>query len=118
MPIATTPEDARLLFERWREDSARIRIQLRSHTLFFHGTGVVTASSADAIELGGDSWAFTIPLEDVVYSYSDPREIPVASIREVESAKYEHGLSLRLPNGDELILLEWKPSAEPRDEDE
>ena len=118
MPITATPEDARLLFHRWQQESARVAIKLRSHTLFFQGTGTVTAASPGVIEVGGHAWTFSIPLEDVIYSFSDPREIPVTSVRQAESAKYELGLSLTLPNGDELVLLELKNQKPASDDDE
>src|SRR5947209_5312266 len=101
-------DDARLMFDRWREDSSQVRIKLLSPYLVFHGTGRVLAFNAGSLKLGGESWNFTIPLDDVEYSFSDPREIPVATIREIESAKYEMGLALRMASGDELVLMELK----------
>jgi hypothetical protein len=49
-----------------------------------------------------------VPLTGAEFSFSDPREIPVASVRESESARYEFGIAIDLPTGDRLSLLELK----------
>jgi hypothetical protein len=108
--MIATPEDARLLFDRWREDLRPLKLRLWSSSLFFDAVGAVTAFTPDNLELGGDSWKFTIPLDSVGFSFSDPREIPVASVRESETAQYEFGIVLELPNGDRLIIMELKAS--------
>ena len=50
------------------------------------------------------------------FSFSDPREIPVASVRESETAQYEFGIALQLPNGDQLVIMELKASSQPASE--
>lgn len=109
----TTSEDARLLFHKWQEESLPVRIRLLSSSLLFQGIGTVTAHSLDSLQLGGEKWAFTVPLSGVTYSFADPREIPIAAIRAAELARYEMGLSLKMPSGDELALMELKRAQEP-----
>lgn len=104
----TAPEDAHLIFDGWRDRSSPLRIQLRSSSLIFEGTGTVVHSSADAIALGGDTWRFTVPLEGATFVFSDPREIPVASTRELESARYDFGVAVLLSSGDRLVLVAYK----------
>jgi hypothetical protein len=50
----------------------------------------------------------TIPLVNADYTFSDPREIPMPSVRRIEEARYELGLSVRWPNGEELVIMERK----------
>jgi hypothetical protein len=108
----TTPEDAHLIFDGWRDRSSPLRVQLRSSSLFFEGKGAVTHSATDSLELGGDSWRFTVPLSDATFVFSDPREIPSASIREAESAQYEFGLAVLLASGDRLVLVAFKDDSD------
>jgi len=110
--MIASPDEARLMFAKWQEESLPLRIKLLSATLIFDGIGVVLDHSPGAIRLGGESWQFTVPLGDVNISFSDPREIEVASVRASEAAQYELGLSLALPNGDRLALMELKAQAE------
>jgi hypothetical protein len=114
--MIASADDARLLFSKWRDSSPGIRIKLMSSSLIFDGVGVVTDFAPGSLQLGGDAWQFTIPLGDVSFSFSDPREIPVASIRELEGQKYEFALSVRLPNGDELVLMELSGGEEEEKE--
>ena len=107
----TSPEDAHLIFERWRDQSSPLRIQLRNSNLMFEGKGRVTHSAPDALEVSGEEWRFTVPLEGSTFVFSDPREIPVASVREAESARYEVGLAVLLPSGDRLVLVQFKDPA-------
>ena len=111
--MITSPEDARLLFDRWRQDARAVRVQLRSSAIFFDGVGTVSNFNLGTVELGGDSWKFTIPLSGASYSFSDPREIGMASVREAESAQYEFGISVDLPNGDRLVIMELKAPPTP-----
>lgn len=106
--MIASPEDARLLFSKWQEERAPLRIKLLSSSLIFEAVGSVRGFSPAALELRGDSWQFTIPLADVGITFSDPREIPLVSVRESETARYEFGLALDLPNGDRLALMELK----------
>ena len=106
--MTLSPDDARLLFHRWRDHSSQVRIKLLSPVLIFDATGVVTHSAPDALGVSGPSWQLTVPLADADFSFSDPREIPVASVRDAESAQYEFGVALRLASGDRLTLLELK----------
>jgi len=110
----TSPEDANLIFERWRDQSSPLRIQFRNSSLFFEGKGTVTHSSPGSLELGSDDWRFTVPLEGSTFVFSDPREIPIASVREAELARYEFGLAVLLASGDKLVLVQFKDEeAEP-----
>ena len=104
----TTPDDAYLIFDGWKDRESYLRIQLRSSSLMFEGRGVITHLSRDTMELGGESWRFTVPLFDSTFVFSDPREIPVASVREAETARYEFGLAVQLSTGDRLVLVEYK----------
>jgi hypothetical protein len=116
--MITSPEDARLLFKRWSEDSSPLRIKLRSAAMIFEGVGLVETISSNVLNLGGNSWQLAIPLEGATFTFSDPREAPVASVREAEAARYEFGLSLNLANGDRLALMELKTlDAEPASEE-
>jgi hypothetical protein len=118
--MIATAEDARLLFSKWKDAAPTIRIKLVSSTLIFHGVGTVTDFAPGSLQLGGDSWQFTVPLGDVSFWFSDPREIASAGVREAESAKYEFGLGLRMPNGDELALMELRAASngEPAESEE
>jgi hypothetical protein len=108
----TTPEDAHLIFDGWRDRRSPLRIQLRSSSLIFEGRGWVTHSATESLELGGDSWRFTVPLADASFVFSDPREIPIASVRETESAQYEFGLAVLLASGDKLVMVELKDDSD------
>ena len=114
--MIATPEDARLFFDRWREGAPPLKVRLWASTLFFDALGTVTDFNPGNLEISGESWKFTIPLEGVKFSFSDPREIPVASVREMETAQYEFGIVLELPNGDRLIIMELKVSSQPHQE--
>jgi hypothetical protein len=117
--MIASPEDARLFFDRWKENSPPLKVRLWASSLFFDAVGTVTHFTHENLEVGGDSWKFTIPLAGVNFSFSDPREIPVASVRELETAQYEFGIALDLPNGDRVIMMELKassPSADDSDE--
>jgi hypothetical protein len=106
--MITSPEDAGLLFDRWRQDERLLRVQLRSSSLFFEALGMMGDFNPLALELTGDAWKFTIPLDGAQFTFSDPREIAIASVREAESAQYELGVSVELPNGDRLVIMELK----------
>jgi hypothetical protein len=114
--MIASPEDARLFFDRWREDAPPLRVRLWASSLIFDAVGTVTDFTSENLELGGDSWKFTIPLASVNFSFSDPREIQVASVREAETAQYEFGIALELPNGDRLIIMELTASSQPHSE--
>jgi len=108
----TTPDYAHLIFDGWRDQRSELRIQLRSSSLVFEGKGIVIHSALDSLALGGDSWRFTVPLHDATFVFSDPREIPIASVREAESAQYEFGLAILLASGDRLVLVALKDDAD------
>jgi hypothetical protein len=65
-----------------------------------------------ALQVGGESWQFTIPLEGASFAFSDPREALVESVREAESEKYDFGLAVNLANGDQIALMELKAQPE------
>jgi len=110
--MIASPEDARLFFDRWKEDKPSLRVRMWASSLFFDAVGSVMDFTSESVELGGDSWKFTIPLDGVTFSFSDPREIPVASVRNTEAAQYEFGIALQLPNGDQLVIMELKASSQ------
>jgi hypothetical protein len=114
--MITTFEDATLLFGRWKEEAPTLRVKLMSNSLIFEAAGTLTDFTIQALQLSGPAWQFTIPLAGAQYTFSDPREIAVQSVRETESAKYEFGLALELPNGDRLVLLELKKPDESEGE--
>jgi hypothetical protein len=104
----TTFEDAHLLFARWKEDGSQLRVKLMTNALVFEGTGSVAEYTYSMLQLGGPAWQFTLPIEGARFIFSDPREIPIASVRDREVAKYEFGLAIELTSGDRLVLLEVK----------
>jgi len=108
--MIATFEDAHLLFARWKEDISSLRVKLISNSLVFEARGFVAEYTHATLQLGGSDWQLTLPTEGAKYTFSDPREIPVASIRQAETAKYEFGLALELVSGDRLVLLEIKDS--------
>lgn len=110
--MIATFEDAHLLFARWKGDASLLRVKLMSNSLVFEASGVVAEYTHAALQLGGPDWMFTIPIEGAKFTFSDPREIPIASIRQLETAKYEFGLAIELPSGDRLVLLEVKRESE------
>lgn len=117
--MITSSEDASLLFDRWRQDARALKVQLRSSALFFDAVATVSDFNPRTLDLGGDSWKLTIPLTGAQYSFSDPREVGVASVRESEAAQYEFGISLDLPNGDRLVIMELKaPPETPQGRDD
>src|SRR3954466_8746032 len=116
--MIATPEDARLFFDRWKEDRPPLKVRMWASSLFFDALGTLSDFTSETIELSGPSWKFTIPLEGVNFSFSDPREIPLASVRESETAQYEFGINLQLPNGDQLVIMELKASSRPAGEPE
>ncbi|GEM_PF-2366525 len=111
--MIATPDDARLLFDRWMEESSPLKVRLWSSGLFFDAVGTIAGSRPENLEIGGHSWKLTIPIAGANFSFADPREIRIASVREAESAQYEFGIALDLPNGDRLIIMELKGSPEP-----
>ena len=115
--MIASPEDARLLFSKWQQESALLRIKLLSSSLIFEALGTISSFSAVALELRGEAWQFTIPLSGVNISFSDPREVPLAGVREAETAKYEFGLALDMPNGDRLALMELKAANQEAEAD-
>ena len=115
--MIASPEDARLLFSKWQQEAALLRIKLLSSSLIFEALGTVSSFSAVALELRGEAWHFTIPLSGVNISFSDPREVPLTGVREAETAKYEFGLALDLPNGDRLALMELKAANQEAEAD-
>ena len=110
--MIATPDDARLFFDRWKESAPPLKVRMWASSVFFDAVGTVTNFTPENLELGGDSWKFTIPLEGVSFSFSDPREIPLASVRQSETAQYEFGIALQLPNGDQLVIMELKVSSQ------
>ena len=116
--MIATPEDARLFFDRWKEDQPTLKVRLWASSLFFDAVGTLSDFNSETLELSGPSWKFTIPLEGVNFSFSDPREIPLASVRASETAQYEFGIALQLPNGDQLVIMELKASSQPAGEPE
>ncbi len=112
----TTPEDAYLIFDGWKDRGSHLRIQLRSTSLMFEGRGVLLHLSPETMEFGGESWRFTVPLADSTFVFSDPREIPLASVREAETARYEFGLAVQLSTGDRLVLVEYKEPTQAADD--
>jgi len=114
-----TFEDAHLLFDRWQQEVSALRVKLWSQSMVFEATGIVGEFTHAALQLNGPDWQLTLPLEGSKYTFSDPREIPIAAVREIETAKYEYGLAIELPSGDRLVLMELKrPAAEPVEEEE
>jgi hypothetical protein len=107
-----TADDARLLFGRWRDASTAVRVKLSNKSVTFDGVGT-TEMTADALQFSGLAWQFTAPLAGAEFSFSDPREIPIASVREAETSKYEFAVAVTLANGDRLTLLEMKSESEP-----
>ena len=106
--MIATADDARLFFLRWQENASPVQIKLRSSALIFDGVGVVLDVSPRALQVGGESWRFTIPIEGADFSFSDPREVSLAAVRQSESEKYDFGLSVNLANGDQIALMELK----------
>ena len=109
--MITTFEDAHLLFARWQEESRTLRVKLLTNRMVFEATGHVAEHTYSTLQLNGDTWQFTVPIEGAEFQFSDPREIPVAAIRDAESAKYEFGLAIGLQTGDRIVLLEMKTQA-------
>jgi hypothetical protein len=101
-------DEALLLFQKWQHESMLLRIKFSTASLVFDATGIVREYSRSSVDLGGDSWRFTALLEGASMSFSDPREIPVASVRQSESDKYELGVALQLSSGERLLLMELK----------
>lgn len=110
--MITTFEDAQLLFARWKEDVTPLRIKLWSPSMVFEATGFVGEFTHAALQLNGPDWQVTVPIESSKYTFSDPREIPIVSIRNIETARYEFGLAIELPSGDRLVLMEIKSAGE------
>jgi hypothetical protein len=119
--MIATFEDAHLLFARWKEESPTLRVKLWSPQYVFEATGAVGEFTHAALQLNGADWQITIPIEGAKYTFSDPREIPIAAVRDIETSKYEFGLAIELPSGDRLVLMEVKrnelESLESLDED-
>ena len=106
--MITSADDARLLFTRWLNDEAPLRIRLRSPALILEGVGSVQSFDSTMLSIGGEGWQVTVPLGGASYTFSDPREATLASVRAAETARYEFGLALDLASGDRLALMEMK----------
>ena len=113
--MIATFQDAHLLFSRWKDDSSELRVKLWSPSLVFEAVGCVGEFTHAALQLNGPDWLFTVPIESAKYTFSDPREIPIPAIRNIETAKYEFGLAIELTTGDRLVLMEVKHSEEPEE---
>ena len=111
--MIATFDDARLLFGRWKEDASELRIKTISNSIVFEATGSLIDFTLQALQLSGPGWQLTIPLAGAHFVFSDPREIANSTIRETETARYEMGLAVELPNGDRMVLLELKAREEP-----
>jgi hypothetical protein len=107
-----TFEDAHLLFARWKEEAPALRVKLWSPSLVLEATGAVSEFTHAALQLNGPEWQVTVPIEGAKFTFSDPREIPIAAVRDIETSKYEFGLAMELPTGDRLVLMELKRSEE------
>ncbi len=110
--MQTTFEDAHLIFGRWQEEARPLRVKLMSNRLVFEATGTVGEYTFSMLQLNGPAWQFTVPIESAEFQFSDPREIPIAAVRDLETTKYEFGLAIALPTGDRLVLLEIKSAEE------
>jgi hypothetical protein len=106
--MIATFEDAQLLFGRWKEDAAALRVKLWTHSMVFEATGTVGEFTHSTLQLQGPAWMFTVPTEGSTYTFSDPREIHIAAIRSIETARYEFGLAIELPSSGRLVLMEIK----------
>ncbi|MEO8096504.1 MAG: hypothetical protein ABI811_02300 [Acidobacteriota bacterium] len=115
--MIATIDDAHLLFGRWKDEAPALRVKLMSRGLILEATGTVAEFTTATLQLNGPAWQFTIPLEGAEYTFSDPREIPLASVRSAETAKYEFGLAVKLPAGDSLVLMEIKTYEEVNDDE-
>ena len=111
-------DDAHLLFARWKNEAPVLRVKLWSQQLVFEAIGAVGEFTHAALQLNGEDWQMTLPLEGSKYTFSDPREIPVESIRDIETSKYEFGLAVELPSGDRLVLMEVKRVETVEEEEE
>ena len=105
--MIVSADEARLIFGRWQDESAPVRVKLSNDSFVFDGVGVAEVTQ-DTLEFSGLSWRFLFPLAGAEFSFSDPREIPIASVRAAESAQYELGVVVSLASGDRLTLLEMK----------
>lgn len=113
-----TFEDAHLFFARWKDDQNPLRIKLWSPGTVFEAIGYVGEFTHAALQLNGPDWQATLPIESAAYTFSDPREIPLPSIRNIESARYDFGLAIELPTGDRLVLMELKQDPHAEDPDD
>jgi hypothetical protein len=116
--VIASEDDARLLFGRWKEDAPPLRVKLISNSLVFEATGTVGDFTHGTLQLNGPAWQFTVPLTGAEFTFSDPREIPVAAVRNLETSRYEFGLALGLPSGDRLVLMEIKQEPKEANEDD
>jgi hypothetical protein len=116
--MLATFQDAHLLFARWKDDLTALRVKHWSPSLVFEATGYVGEFTQAALQLNGPEWQLTLPIESSTYTFSDPREIPIAAVRDIETARYEFGLAVELPTGDRLVLMELKRRVELREEEE
>jgi hypothetical protein len=105
--VTVSLEEALLLFNRWSDESASVRVKYSSGSVIFEGVGAAELNG-NAVEFRGDAWRLILPLERADFVFSDPREIPVRSVRDAESAQYEFGMAINLANGDRVTLLEMK----------
>ncbi len=105
-----------MLFGRWKEEAPPLRVKLISNSLVFEATGTVGDFTHGTLQLNGPAWQFTVPLTGAEFTFSDPREIPIAAVRNIETSRYEFGLALGLPSGDRLVLMEIKSQEEPSGE--
>ena len=104
-------EEARLIFARWRDESTPVRVKLSNASVTFDGIGT-TEMNGDALQFSGPAWQFIVPLDGAEFSFSDPREIPIESVRLAESSHYEFGVAITLGGGDRLVALEMKDEPE------
>jgi hypothetical protein len=110
--MLATFQDAHLIFARWKDDLTSLRVKLWTPTLVFEATAYLGEFTHAALQLNGPDWQLTLPIEGSQYTFSDPREIPIPSIRHIETARYEFGLAIELASGHRLVLMELKSSGE------
>ena len=92
--MIASSDDARLIFDRWLQEQAPVRVKMVRGSLLFDASGTVFHFGKHAVQFGGPSWQITVPLVNAEYTFSDPREIQMPVVRRMEEARYELGLSL------------------------
>jgi len=99
-------EDALLIFDKWKNESAVIGIVTFVANLEIRIKGVILHADRDALRIScGEDNLVVIKLDDCLFRYGDPREFPEISKRPQDQT-YKSFVSIQYPEHTLIVLFE------------